>query len=201
MARGVSVKVNLSQIRADIARLEKELRAAARDSAQRAAEECAEMLNQRDDDPSDFIDRRLRSVFIPVQLKGQRAITTVYGHRLAQPVYVPTKELWPNLDPIYHVRVTQGRRTYQGRKRFWVDHVKEEALHDRLVREAKAAAQSRRYQVRVRPTSTGYVAEVLREGPRRPLRPFERRAVLIAAAKFRRYSAQELTNAIRQAGL
>ena len=43
----------------------------------------------------------LDKVFAPVRLKGRRKITTVFGRRLKRPIYVPTKEKYPDVSGIY----------------------------------------------------------------------------------------------------
>lgn len=50
------------------------------------------------------IRRDLGAVFNPVQLKGKRAITQVFGRKLTSPIYVPTKEKYPDVAAIAQQR-------------------------------------------------------------------------------------------------
>ena len=59
------------------------------------------------------IAAQMAAVFAPVKLKGRRKITTVFGHRLKRPVYVPTRERFPDVAATYRQR-THARNTGVG---------------------------------------------------------------------------------------
>lgn len=76
------------------------------------------------------IRRDLGAVFVPVKLKGQRAITQVFGRQLASPIYVPTKEIHPDVAAIAAQRRARknesaAKRMSRGRKQaYYVDEQK-----------------------------------------------------------------------------
>lgn len=106
---------------------ERQLRALA-DQAVKLVESAA--IGQKQAFLQRAIDRQMKSIFIPVTLKHVR------------------RERWPSLAPIYQARIVQNQRTYQGRKRFWVDASKEKALRDELMRRALARHGQANYEVR-----------------------------------------------------
>lgn len=76
------------------------------------------------------IRRDLGAVFSPVQLKGRRAITQVFGRKLAAPIYVPTKEKHPDVAAVARERwiaKNAAKRKIMGRGRkqaYYVDQSK-----------------------------------------------------------------------------
>ena len=93
------------------------------------------------------IDKQLKAVFVPVELKYKR------------------KELWPNLGTIYQARIVRGQSTYSGRKRFWVDEHKEEALREDLIRRALQKRSEDHYEIRIVTThDRRYRVEIIRKG-------------------------------------
>lgn len=66
---------------------------------------------------------QMSSAMIPVRIKGRRKITTVFGHHLKRPVYVPTRERYPDVDTVYRSRTKIaasgfGIRTKSGPKAY-----------------------------------------------------------------------------------
>jgi hypothetical protein len=128
------------------------------------------------------LERQFKSVFVPVVLKHVRP------------------EKWPNLQPIYRARIIQHHKRFQGRKRFYVDEAKEQALFDRLLRRALSRDSEEVYTFRFLPTSDRrWRLEILRTGPRNA----GREAVLIGYAKqnFRYFARRAVVNAISRSGL
>jgi hypothetical protein len=76
------------------------------------------------------IMKNLRGVLVPVDLKGQRRITHVFGHQLKEPVFVPTTEKWTDVERVYRsARRNRFKTTTRGRRRmFYVDRQKFEDL-------------------------------------------------------------------------
>lgn len=80
------------------------------------------------------IDRDLRGIFVPVELRGERTITQAFGRPIA-PVTVPTKEKHPDVAAIYATRDARrrgGRMTRGQRAAYYVDRAKLEALARQL---------------------------------------------------------------------
>lgn len=80
----------------------------------------------------DKISRQMQAVLAPVRLKGRRKITTVFGHRLRRPVYVATREKYPDVAALYrantHARGTGiGIRVSGTGQKFHVDKRKFDA--------------------------------------------------------------------------
>ena len=75
-----------------------------------------------------------------IDVRGPRGGSSAYGRlRALGAVFVPVTlkhkrpERWPDLVPIYRARIVRGDATYQGRRIFWVDRRKLEALRARLL--------------------------------------------------------------------
>lgn len=73
------------------------------------------------------ITRDMKRVLVPVKLKGRRKITTVFGRRLSRPVYVETREMFPNVADTYR-RYRRFRNSgvgvrskNLGERKYWVD--------------------------------------------------------------------------------
>lgn len=80
------------------------------------------------------INRDLRKVLVPVQLKGRREITHVFGRELVRPVVVQTTEIHPDVAGVYrqnsrmkNVGVGASSRDL-GTRKYWVDTRKFSAL-------------------------------------------------------------------------
>ncbi len=81
------------------------------------------------------IMRDLGAVFDPVRIKGCREITTVFGRKIANPVRVPTKELWPDVPAIYKERSARrhsGRMTRGRKQAYYVSKSKFTSLANTL---------------------------------------------------------------------
>ena len=79
------------------------------------------------------IARQMHHIFRPVPLKGHREIKVVFGHHLAHPISVPTKELHPDVRGLYREQTRPGAsflgvRLKNPNARFFVDERKFEAL-------------------------------------------------------------------------
>jgi len=92
-----------------------------------------------DDDPGKFatvkggqakknaeakIDREAAALFVPVQIKGKRQITHVFGKKLVRPVTVPTTEKHPDVSAIWDERTrrrfaTRRKSISRGQKAGW----------------------------------------------------------------------------------
>ena len=83
------------------------------------------------------IRKDLGRIFAPVVLKGRRKITQVFGTPLKRPVFVPTKERWPDVEAIYAGRLARkgGRKhlTRGQKQAFYVDKRKLSALQKMLI--------------------------------------------------------------------
>jgi hypothetical protein len=69
------------------------------------------------------IEKQIDSVLAPVKLKGRRKITTVFGRKIGKPVYVPTKERFPDVAATLRSRIVArggdiGLRLNRGAKAF-----------------------------------------------------------------------------------
>ncbi|MBC7367570.1 MAG: hypothetical protein H7343_12315 [Undibacterium sp.] len=75
------------------------------------------------------IKANLNAVFAPVKIKGRRKLTTVFGHRLKSPLYVATKERFPDVSATYRQRahargtgvgitVSRGAKAYVDTRKF-----------------------------------------------------------------------------------
>jgi hypothetical protein len=69
------------------------------------------------------IEKQIDSVLAPVKLKGRRKITTVFGRKIGKPVYVPTKERFPDVAATLRSRIVArggdvGIRLNRGAKAF-----------------------------------------------------------------------------------
>lgn len=79
------------------------------------------------------IANQMNSVLAPVKIKGRRKITTVFGHKLKRPVYVPTREKYPAVDVAYRARTKIaasgfGIRAQAGGPKAYVDVRKFQAV-------------------------------------------------------------------------
>lgn len=76
---------------------------------------------------------QMNAVLAPVRLKGRRKVTTVFGRTLKRPVFVNTKEKYPDVAGIYRAN-TKTRGTGTGistgriRQKFFVDVTKFKAV-------------------------------------------------------------------------
>ena len=73
------------------------------------------------------IAKQMGALLAPVKLKGRREIKVVFGHRLARPVFVHTKERYPDVAGLYRANlrtlpngVGMRLKDYRGKK-FYVD--------------------------------------------------------------------------------
>lgn len=51
------------------------------------------------------IGKQMSAIMAPVRLKGRRLIPVVFGHRLATPVSVKTRELYPDVRQLYNTQL------------------------------------------------------------------------------------------------
>jgi hypothetical protein len=85
------------------------------------------------------IVRDLRAAFVPVQLVGHRTITQFFGHPLQNPVVVPTRERWPDVEGIWKgiqgTKKSKRRFSVPGtsRQKYYVDAGKYDALLAKLL--------------------------------------------------------------------
>ncbi len=84
------------------------------------------------------INRDLAGIFVPVALKGRRKVTQMFGKPLKKPVFVTTREKYPNVGEIYNERkarqIIAGRKLVSlGRRQpYYVDKTKLELLRREL---------------------------------------------------------------------
>lgn len=146
----VRVKFNIDRLRRKADRAKRELLAAAKVELEALAHEAVKLVREAPDRReivAKQIARSLDSVFIPVELKHKRP------------------ETWPNLRPIYNARILQGRRSYDGRKLFWVDVNKRDRLADDLEAIALAKSSADAYEVRFVATSDRrFRVEIIKKG-------------------------------------
>jgi hypothetical protein len=120
------------------------------------------------------LSRQFAAIFAPVQLQHKR------------------RELWPDLAAIYQARIVRGQRTYDGRKRLYVDEKKENELFETLAAAAMEKRKAEIYDVRfMRAYGGRYRLEIIRRG--RGKIP----AVVIAYARQHvQYAADETMRAV-----
>lgn len=185
----ISVRIQVRGLRRKIERVRAELPGAAAEALGALAGEAVQMIEGADPTQRErFILRALRRqfewVFIPVVLKHVR------------------REMWPDLMAIYRARILRGQRTWQGRKRFHVDHRKEEALLEKLLARALARHTATTFEVRFVGTSDRrYRVEIVKtRGGKLSARDS---AVMIAFARQRMkvVAADTLARALSRAGL
>lgn len=74
------------------------------------------------------IRKDMLKIFVPVELKGQRQITQVFG-KVIEPRYVYTKEKHPDVESVWQSRRKTSMRNRSGRNLFYVDRRKFERLY------------------------------------------------------------------------
>lgn len=99
----------------------------------------------------DRIASDMGKVLAPVRLKGRRKITTVFGHTVARPFYVPTRELHPDVAGAYRQHRTFRNNGVGVRAR----NLRERKL---FVDERKFAAVLKAKQARVGALASGWTA-------------------------------------------
>src|SRR5687768_14047032 len=75
---------------------------------------------------------KLDAVFVPVKLKHVR------------------REQWPDLQPIFDARVRRKQETYMGRRRFWVDEVKLDALRRQQIAKRMRQLSGGEWRIRIK---------------------------------------------------
>jgi hypothetical protein len=76
----------------------------------------------------------MRKIFVPVDLKGQRQITQVFG-KVIEPRYVYTKEKHPDVESVWQSRRKTAMRNRRGRNLFYVDRRKFERLRKKKIKQ------------------------------------------------------------------
>lgn len=144
----IRVRLSIATLRRKVEAFKRELPKEAEKSLRALANEAIDLVRQAP--PAQIqnqIERTLETVFVPVQLKHKRP------------------EIWPNLRPIYQARIVRGAARYQGRKMFYVDENKREALAAELVHRAIERREADVYEVRFVPTfDRRYRVEIVRKG-------------------------------------
>lgn len=182
------VRVRIVGLRRKLDRLKAEVPHAAKEALLVLADQAIELIeNAPDADRRAFlaraISRQLRAVFAPVHLLHVR------------------REQWPELMPIYKARILRHQKTYQGRKLFYVDENKREALFDLLLQRALAKHAKAEYEVRFVTTyDFRYRVEIVKRRGKLSAHDSE---VLIAFARQRRkvLCQEVLETALSKAGL
>jgi len=76
----------------------------------------------------------MRKIFAPVELKGQRMVTQVFG-KPVDPFPVYTKEKHPDVESVWQSRRKTAMRSRRGRELFYVDRRKFERLRKKKVKQ------------------------------------------------------------------
>lgn len=185
----VSVRIDTSGLQRKISRVQGLIAEEAEGALRQLASEAIDLIEGSADGErrryvAKALERQFNWVFIPVILKHVR------------------REMWPDLMAIYRARIVRGNRTYQGRKRFHVDHLKEEALFEKLLARALARHTRSSYEVRfVQTSDRKWRVEIVKTGGGKV--DDRDRSVMIAFAKQRiTYLAEEtMRRAFSRAGL
>lgn len=184
----LSVRISTDGLKRRIGRVKGELPREAETALRALAAEAIDQIEDaRTGERRAFIERQiarqLAAIFVPVTLKHRR------------------RELWPDLAGLYRARIIRGQRTVGGRKRFYVDEQKFDALFRELVRRALARQHQGDFEVRFVTTSERrYRVEIIKRGGRLGARE---KAVMIAFARqnMKVVSRDTLTAALSKAGL
>lgn len=139
----ILIRFNIDALRRKISRAKSELPKQAEKALRQLADDALDQIDglgrsERESAIRRSLKRQFDAVFEEVQLKHQRP------------------EKWPDLMPIYRARVLNHQRTFQGRRRFYVDEHKADALFDQLLARAMAHNPRDQYQVRFTVTARGY---------------------------------------------
>jgi len=185
----ISVRISIDGLKRKIGRVRGELPRAAETALRALAAEAIGAIEAApESERRDFIERhigrQLTAIFVPVALKHKR------------------RELWPDLEALYRARILRGQRSVGGRKRFYVDEGKEDALFAALVRRALARRRDGQWEVRFVVTSDRrYRVEIIRRTRHRS--GGQQAAVMVAFAKQRIkvVSSDTLQAVLNKAGL
>lgn len=181
----IRVRLRTDRLAAKIDAAKEALPAAAEAQLVALAEDAVRLVQNAPEDErrgliARALSRQFRSVFVPVMLKHKRP------------------ETWPNLRPIYDARIVRGQKTLDGRRLFYVDEHKENALFDELLARALAAKSDDVYEVRFMTTyDRRFRVEIVRRGGG----PVPAVVVAYARQRMKVVAVDTMTAALSKAGL
>ena len=149
---GIRVKIDIGGMKQKLRALKETLPREVEAQLQKIAERCVDQIentpqHQRTNQIAKALGRQFRSIFIPVTLRHKRT------------------ELWPDPRVIYQARIVRHQRTYRGRKVFYVDEQKVDALFSELLAKASKPSKSAHYTFRLIETSDQRTRlEIIRTG-------------------------------------
>jgi len=101
------------------------------------------------------IGKQMSAILAPVKLKGRRLIPVVFGHRLAKPVSVKTRELYPDVKQLYNSQLHaaangarlrlnnfRGQKFYVSKSKFQTELKRRQANVGRMASGWHAAARA-----------------------------------------------------------
>jgi hypothetical protein len=148
----IRVRIKLDGLKRKIGRAKEEVPIAAEEALRKLADEALALVEHASDDArrrvaAKHLDRQFSAIFAPIQLLHKR------------------KERRPDLAAIYQARIVRGQKTYDGRKRLFVDQKKEDELFQTLLAAAVEKRAKDTYDVRFMRTFDGrYRLEIIRRG-------------------------------------